>query len=108
MTNDSWILAVAVVLVVFVPFDWYVAAKFIAVARQRPYIRVLTLAALRSTAIAIAATLAAILGVQSIWFYWTGVRLLPTPIPAILIAVALVVISLPNLYALRLLDEGDQ
>ena len=105
MSNDAWIIAVAAVLVLFVPFDWYVALKFIVVARQRPYIRVLTLAALRSTAIAIAATIAGILGIQSIWFYLTGERLLPQPVPAILIAIALVVVSLPNVYALRLLGD---
>lgn len=104
--NDIAIIAVAIVLILFVPFDWIVAVRFIAAARQRPYIQVLTLAALRSVAIAIAATLAAILGAQSIWFYLTGQRLLPQPVPAILIAVSLVVISLPNVYALRLLQNG--
>lgn len=105
--SDGWLVAVALVLIVFVPFDWIVAVRFISAAVERPHIGVLTLAALRSIGIAFAATIAGILGAQSIWFAWTGERLLPSPIPAILIAVALIVISLPNVYALRLLDRGD-
>jgi len=105
--TDVWLSAVIVVLIVFVPFDWYVAVKFISIAIQRPHIRVLTLAALRSVAIAFAATIAGLLGVQSIVFVTTGQRILPQPIPTILIAVALVVISLPNIYALRLLSNGE-
>ena len=107
---DPLLTAIAGILIVFVPFDWYVAAKFIRAAYIRPRYQVLTLAALRSTAIAVAATLAGILGIQSIYFQVSGgVRLLPSPIPTILLAVALVVISLPNIYALRWWSsEGEE
>lgn len=108
---DLILTAVAVVLIIAVPFDWYVAVKLIRAAAIRPRYRVLTLAAMRSVAIAVAASLAALLGAQSIWFQISGgQRLLPTPIPTILIAVALIVISLPNIYALRWLSsdiEGE-
>ena len=105
---DPWLLAVAVLLIIFVPFDWIVAGIFIGAAIVKPRLRILNLAALRSTAIAIAATIAGLLGLQSILFGLYGVRLFPTPIPTILIAVALIVISLPNIYALRVLvDEGE-
>jgi hypothetical protein len=85
----------------------YVAVRFIAAALERPHIHVLTLAELRSSAIAGAAVIGGVLGFSSIWFAYTGQRLLPLPIPALLIATALVLISLPNIYALRLLrDRG--
>lgn len=104
---DGWLLVVIAVLVVAVPFDWYVALRFVQAAVERPHISILTLAALRSVAIAVAASIAALLGVQSIVFVSTGVRLLPTPIPTVLIAVALVIISVPNIYALRQLNNRD-
>jgi hypothetical protein len=107
--TDAWLYVVAVLLIVAVPFDWIVAGIFIGAAIVKPRLRILNLAALRSTAIAIAATIAGLLGVQSILFGLYGVRLFPTPIPTILIAVALIVISLPNIYALRVLvDEGEE
>ena len=105
--TDFLLFMVAGVLLIAVPFDWWVAARFIAAALERPHIGVLTLAALRSAGIAVAATLAGILGAQTLYFYATGDRFLPSPVSAILIAVALVVISLPNVYALRLLERGD-
>lgn len=98
----------AAVLVVAVPFDLYVAFRFIRAAIERPHIPVLTLAALRSSAIAAAAVIAGILGLQSIVFVQTGVRVIPSPWPTVLIAVALIVISLPNVYALRILNRGDR
>lgn len=106
---DAVLTVVAIVLIVAVPFDWYVAARFIAAAAVRPHYRVLTLAALRSGAIAIAATLAGILGLQSIYFQVSGGdRLIPAPVGIILLAVALIVISLPNVYALRWLASDDE
>lgn len=108
--TDPWLVAVAVTLIVVVPFDWYVALRFLAVARMRPYIPLLNIAAFRSVAIAIAATIAGVLGFQSIYFAVTGERFLPVPIPTVLIAIALIVVSLPNFYALRWLrrlEHGD-
>lgn len=105
--TDALLFIVAGVLLIAVPFDWWVAVRFIAAAVERPHIGVLTLAALRSLGIAFAATIAGLLGAQTLYFYATGERLLPSPWPAILIATALVVISLPNVYALRLLERGD-
>ena len=106
--TDPWLMVVAAVLVVAVPFDVWVAVKFTRAALQRPRYRILTLAALRSVAIAIAACIAGILGAQSIYFAATGQRFLPAPIPAVLIAIALVVISLPNVYALRWLTTDAE
>jgi hypothetical protein len=106
LNDNGWLVAVAAVLVVAVPFDLYVAFRFIRAAIERPHIPVLTLAALRSGAIAVAAVIAGILGLQSIVLLQTGVRVLPTPWPTVLLAVALVVISLPNVYALRVLNRG--
>lgn len=104
---DGWLVAVIGVLVVAVPFDWYVAWRFIQAAVERPHIPVLTLAAARSVAIAVAASIGALLGVQSIVLATTGIRLLPTPIPTVLLAVALVIISVPNVYALRQLNDRN-
>ena len=105
--TDAWLLAVAAVLIIAVPFDWYVAVRFVWVAIERPYIPILILAALRSVAIAAAATIAGVLGFVSIWFAATGQRLLPTPWGAVLLAIALIIISLPNIYALRELSRVD-
>jgi hypothetical protein len=108
--TDAWLIVVAVLLLILVPFDWVVAGIFIGIAFVRPRIRLLTLAAVRSVGIAIAATIGGILGAQTILFNLTNgeVRLLPTPLPAILIAVALIVISIPNIYALRVLIVNDE
>jgi len=103
--NDVLLVAVAVVLVIAVPYDWWVAYRFIVVARERPRLGVLNLAALRSIAIAIAATLGGLLGANWIAYYFNRDWLLDLPIPPVLIAIALVVISIPNVYALRLLKE---
>ena len=100
--NDVVLLAVAAVVVVAVPFDWVVAVKLTAAARgaESP---TLNLAAGRSIAIAIAATIGGVLGIHTIAFYALGVRLIPPPFPAFMIGAALIVISIPNIYAMRLL-----
>lgn len=108
--TDAWLYVVAVLLLLLVPFDWVVAGIFIGIAFVRPRIRLLTLAAFRSVAIAVAATIGGVLGAQTILFNLTNgqIRLLPSPIPAVLIAVALIVISVPNIYALRVLIAEDE
>lgn len=105
--TDAWLLVVSAVLVVTVPFDWYVAYRLTFAAWVKPRSQTLNLAAGRSIAIAVAATIAGFLGMTTIYFNVTGVRVLPQPLPAILIAIALIVISLPNVYALRLLRQWD-
>lgn len=101
--NDAIFTVIAVVLIVLVPFDWYVAVRLTRAARIQPRSQSLNLAAGRSIAIAIAATIAGVLGFSTIYFNVTGIRLLPIPWGAILIALALFVISVPNFYAMRLL-----
>lgn len=107
--TDPWLILVSAVLLVFVPFDWFVAGVFSGAALKGPGNWILNLAAIRSVAIAIAATIAGGLGVQSIVFVASGgtVRLLPQPIPTLLLAAALIVISLPNVYALWRLAKKD-
>lgn len=105
--TDLWLTAVALVLIIAVPFDWYVAVRFTYAAVEKPYIPILVLAALRSVAIAIAATLAGILGAASLIYAATGQRILPTPWGAVMLAAALIVISAPNVYALRELSRVD-
>jgi len=104
--SDGLLVAVAVTLIVAVPFDIYVAFRFVSEAAHKPYIRVLTLAAFRSVGIAIAATVFGTLGLAAIYFVVFGERLLPPGVSALFIALGAIVISLPNLYALRLLREG--
>lgn len=104
MTGESlFVVIVALVLLVFVPFDIYVAWRLSQLALQKPRIASLTGAAVRSIAIAVAGVLFAILGVQSLVFLTSGERLFPSPIPTVLIAAGAVVVSLPNLYFLRIL-----
>ena len=100
--NDVVLLAVAAVVVIAVPFDWFVAAKLARAARGADS-PTLNLAAGRSVAIAIAATIGGVLGIHTIAFYALGIRLIPPPFPAFMIAAALIVISIPNIYAMRLL-----
>lgn len=106
--SDAWLLIVAAILIVAVPFDVYAAIKIVRAAMEKPYLRILTLAALRSVAIVIAAVIFAILGAQAILFTLTGTRIFPASLSALLIAIAAVVISLPNVYALRWLRESDK
>lgn len=106
--DDAWLYLVALLLIVAVPFDWVVAGIFIGAAMVKPRLPILTLAAGRSFAIAVAASIAGLLGIQSLLFGLYGIRLLPVPIPTVLIGVALVVISIPNLYALKVLRDLEQ
>lgn len=105
--SELWLTIVALILIVTVPFDWYVAYRMTYAALVKPRSQTLNLAAGRSIAIAIAATIAGFLGLTTIHFNVTGVRILPVPWGAALLAVALIVISIPNVYALRLLRQWD-
>jgi hypothetical protein len=103
------LLAVSIVLIVAVPWDLYVAYRFVRAAMEKPYIPILTLAAVRSVAIAIAATIFGLLGLHSVLFLASGetFRLLPVPVPTLLLAVGAIVISVANIYVFRVL-RGDE
>lgn len=106
--NDGWLFVITTILSLAAAFDWYVAAKFIGAAIERPHIPILNLAALRSIAIAVATTIFGVLGIVSVVFAVYGVRILPVPIPTVLLVTGAIVISLPNLYFLRVLGNGDE
>jgi hypothetical protein len=103
---SGWLVVVAAILIIAVPFDVYVAFRFVAEAARKPYLPVLTLAALRSLGIAIAATAFGVLGTGVIYLVVVGDRLIPPGVAAALISIGAIVVSLPNVYALRLLREG--
>ena len=98
--SDSVLDLVALVLVVALPFDIYVANRFIRAASVRPFDDVATGIALTTACIAIAAAIAAVLGVHTIRFQASGgtERLLPMGVSVVLIAVAMIVISIPAAY----------
>lgn len=98
---DLWLVVVAAVLVVAVPFDWWTAARIIAAAVERPRVRFLSFVALVVGACALAASAFGILGIQLLWLAVTGDRLLPPPIPTVIIALGAIVISIPNVLAVR-------
>jgi len=105
MTGDFLLVLVGLVLIASVPVNWGVAMIFTFAALQPPKSDTLSLAMWRSIAIALAASCFALLGAQSIAFVASegAVRLLPTPIPTLLIAAGALVTSLVNVYAVRLL-----
>lgn len=98
--SDGVLAIVALVLVVALPFDIYVANRFIRAASVRPYDDVATGIALTTGCIAIAAAIAALLGIHTIRFQASGgtERLLPMGISVVLIAIAMIVISIPAAY----------
>lgn len=102
---DPWLLAVAVLLVVAVPFDWIVAGVWIGLALVKPPISFIAVTAKRHVIYAIVASLAGLLGIQSIAFVAYGVRILPAPVPTLIIAAVLIGVSIPNVLSLRYLRE---
>lgn len=103
---DGPLVIVAAILVVAVPFDWWTAATLIRAAYERPRVRLLTFIALVVFCCAVAATAFGILGIQSLWFALTRERFLPTPVPTVLIALGAIIISVPNMLAVRWLRES--
>ena len=101
--SDGLVIAIGVVLVLAVPFDVYVAAVILAAALQPPRIAALTFMAAVSIAIAISASLSALIAVSAILFLETGQRLFPASLATLMLAIGLVVVSLPNTYFLWLL-----
>jgi len=99
--SDALLIAVSIVLMIAVPFDVYVAWRFARAALVRPRTDVGNFVALVVTSVAIAATSGGTLGIYSIVFIATGDRLIPQPLPILLLAAALIVISLPNVYVIR-------
>lgn len=97
----------AVILIAFVPFDGYVAWRITAVAWARPRIDALTGAALVSIGIFVLASIVAVVCIHAILAAETGAGFLPAGLPALMLGVGLVVVSLPNLYLLRLLRRWD-
>jgi hypothetical protein len=106
--SDGLLLIIACILVIFVPADVYVAYRLDRLAVRKPYIASLTGAALRSTAIAVAASLFAAVAFVSVWFLRTGEMLIPVGTPTLLLAVGTVIISLPNVYFIKVLRRFDR
>lgn len=103
--SDEVLFGVALVLVIAVPFDIYVAWRFTKAALVRPHDDVATGIALTLACIAIAATCAGVLGVHTIRFLKTGDRLIPQGLSILLIAIAVVVVSVPSAYWIRKIRE---
>ena len=101
--SDAFIVAIGTILVLAVPFDLYVAVVILAAAIQPPRIAALTFMAAVSIAIAISASLSAAIAVSAILFLETGQRLFPAWLATLMLAVGLIVVSLPNAYFLWLL-----
>lgn len=105
---DPWLLAVAILLIIAVPFDWIVAGVWIGLALVKPPITFIAVTAKRHFIYAIVASLAGVLGVQSIAFAAYGIRILPAPIPTLIIALVLVGVSIPNVLSLRYLRSVNE
>lgn len=105
--NDLALLAVTILLVGLAAFDWYVAYRFVRPALDEPPVSMLTLAALRSVAIAVAGTIFAALAIAVAAALWVDVRLIPMPWFLILLIIGAAIASLANLYALRVLQEDE-
>ena len=102
---DLWLLLVAVLLVVAVPFDWIIAGIWLGVALVKPPIAVLQTTAKRHVIYAVVASFAGLLGIQTIALNAYGIRIFPAPIPTVLIVLILVGVSVPNVLSVKYLVE---
>lgn len=100
--------ALTVAIVLLVPFDVYVAWSYARAAVRRPHIEALTASALSTAGVATAAVLAGILGINRLIVIGGGPAFLDGSVALLLLALALVVVSLPNLYKVRLLKRWSQ
>lgn len=103
---SALVTVVAVILLVAMPANGYVFWKTAVAAAKRPYITSLTLAALGRGTVFLASMVFAILGAASIYsLHHPGERLLPVPVPTLLIAFGALVISVPAPFHLRALQR---
>ena len=93
--------ALALLLILLVPLDWFVAGLLVYVAKMHPSLLALRERAVASVICAIVATIAGVLGWARL-----GVVNIPSGSGLVLIAVGLVLVSLPSLYWLFLLATG--
>lgn len=101
--SDLLLVVLAIVIVGLPGITWYVFGQLRAAAWPKPREPFLTSNTIVSLGIAVSSTLGGILGVHTLVFTWTQIRLLPQGVAVYLIAGALIVVSLPNLYMLRTL-----
>lgn len=101
--TDTFLNGIAVILIVLPVWDWRVALKTCRAAYKRPRYEALTSSALSSFATAVAATIAGALGINRIEAVLTGTPgFIPPTVALGLLALALIVVSLPNIYTDRL------
>ena len=93
--------ALALLLILLVPFDWLVAGLLLYIARLHPSLLALRERAVASVVCAIAATIAGVLGWARL-----GVVTIPSGAGIYLITAVLILVSLPSLYWLFLLATG--
>ena len=91
----------AVLLILLVPFDWFVALLLLYVSKQYPSILSLRERAVAALICAIVATLAGILGWARL-----GVFDIPNGLALGFIAIGLILVSIPALYWSFLLVRG--
>jgi hypothetical protein len=101
--SDVLLVVLAVVIVGLPSINWYVFGQLRAAAWPKPREPFLTSNTIVSLGIAVSSTFGGILGVHTLVFTWTEIRLLPQGFAVYLIAAALIVVSLPNIYMLRTL-----
>ena len=106
MSDVSTLIALTVPLVIAAGFDWYVARAYVSAAIQKPHIANLTAGAWVRVGIATGATISAVLGVVSLWFFLTGQRILPQPWGTVFLYATTIVPSLTNVSSLKALRGG--
>jgi hypothetical protein len=107
--SDLFFNGLSLLLIALPVWDWRAAWLLCRAAYKRPRIEALTASAVTSLATATAATLAAFLGLNRIEAVVTGnaAGFIPTWLALLLLAAALVVISLPNIYKVRLFRRWE-
>lgn len=103
--GDVELNLIAIVLVLAPAVNWYVFGRVVEAAWPKPRIEYLNADVLISLGIAVSSSLAALIGVHVLRFTATGERILPPGAVAVVLAAALIVISLPNLNKLRVLAQ---
>lgn len=107
--NEEWlILAILMLFIYFLWIDLDVTNQIVRAAQVKPYIETLRATALSSILTTVGAFCTVAVGLNSLWFLYTETRLLPTPIPTILLLVALAAPSVGKLYLKRLISRWKQ
>lgn len=100
-SRDVLLNVIAVAVLIVPPFVYYVTARYVIAAWQKPRVPALLVTTFLLVGISVSVTTQAILGANRLYEFFTTIRIVPPIVALVLLATALLVISLPVFYALR-------